>query len=206
MYINILRKCATRYAPSRILSFGLVHIFKALQLMNNYKVVSRTMLCKELALGEGSIKTLIKHMKMYNLINTSKKGTYLTNEGINAYQELSSIIKSESELPRTSITLGSFNYAVLLKGYSRFIKGGIEQRDYAIRIGALGATTLIYKNGRFIMPSTDYIIDDDIIQLFLSLEPEDGDVIIIGSANDRLSAELGAKNAAINTILENKHI
>jgi len=89
---------------------------------------------------------------------------------------------------------------------SGFIKGGIEQRDYAIRIGALGATTLIYKNGRFIMPSTDYIIDDDIIQLLLSLEPEDGDVIIIGSANDRLSAELGAKNAAINTILENKHI
>ena len=201
--MRLLIKVVSRYAPSRMLSFDLVHVFKALQLMdNNY--TSRSLLVKELGLGEGSIKTLIKHMKMYGLVETSKKGTRLTEKGIEAYLEISSIIINECELPRSSIALGRFNYAILLKNFSRAIKFGIEQRDAAIKIGGLGATTLIYKDKKFVMPMQmqDSLQGDRVRSLLMNLKPKDGDVIIIGSANDKLSAELAAKNAGLMTILE----
>ena len=55
-------------------------------------------------------------------------------------------------MPQCSIALGKFNYAVLLKQASFAINSGLEQRDASIKVGALGATTLLYKDYKFIMP------------------------------------------------------
>ncbi|HYZ58886.1 MAG TPA: DUF4443 domain-containing protein [Nitrososphaeraceae archaeon] len=57
-------------------------------------------------------------------------------------------------LPKCSIALGNFNYVVLLKQHSHAIKSGVEQRDAAIKIGAKGATTLLFKQNKFMMPSS----------------------------------------------------
>src|SRR6478752_9872405 len=67
IYVKALTKIASRYAPSRSLSFNLVHLFKALQLMEEKGHVSRSLLCKELSLGEGVVRTLLKHLKMQGL-------------------------------------------------------------------------------------------------------------------------------------------
>ncbi len=48
MLISALEKVATKYAPSRALSFDVVHIFKTLQLIENIGHVSRGLLCEEL--------------------------------------------------------------------------------------------------------------------------------------------------------------
>ena len=55
-------------------------------------------------------------------------------------------------MPQCSIALGKFNYAVLLNQASFAINSGLEQRDASIKVGALGATTLLYKDYKFIMP------------------------------------------------------
>ena len=80
-YVKALTQIASRYAPSRMLSFELVHIFKVFQLLNKKKHVSRALLCQELSLGEGSVKTLIKHLKMQGLIHSTNHGTILTEKG-----------------------------------------------------------------------------------------------------------------------------
>ena len=59
VYVQALAKAANRYAPSRALSFNLVHIFKALQLVEEKGHVSRALLCKELSVGEGVVRTLL---------------------------------------------------------------------------------------------------------------------------------------------------
>lgn len=82
IYVKTLAKIASRYAPSRILSFNLAHLFKALQLMEERGHVSRPLLCKELSLGEGVVRTLLKHLKMKDLIETTNSGTRLTEKGI----------------------------------------------------------------------------------------------------------------------------
>jgi len=78
---------------------------------------------------------------------------------------------------------------------------GLEQRDAAIKAGASGATTLVFSHNRLAMPGTS----EDVFQniqlihnmLVSKLKPRENDVIIIGSADDRLTAEFGAKAAVL---------
>ncbi|HSF49868.1 MAG TPA: DUF4443 domain-containing protein, partial [Nitrososphaeraceae archaeon] len=154
--IKILSRISSKYAPSRNLSFGIAHIFKTLQLASAYGHISRSLLCKELNLGEGSVKTLIKHLKMNEMIITSQLGTILTNKGKVILRDLLTLIPSETIIPKSSITLGKFNYCVLLKNSAKLIGSGLEQRDEAIKLGATGATTLIFSNGKFLIPETEY--------------------------------------------------
>ena len=211
MLIKALTKVASKYAPSRGLSFGVVHIFKTLQLIDGDGYVGRELLCKELGLGEGSIKTLIKHLKMNNLVKTSNHGTTMTERGRAIFSELVESIPAETPLPKCSVALGKFNHAVLIKQLGYAIKSGIEQRDAAIKIGGTGATTLLFLEDKFVMPTTGRIQDsfrkDPATRELLldGLKPEQGDVIIVGSSDaDRRTAELAAKNAALFTIVNHE--
>jgi hypothetical protein len=211
MYVKVLTQISSKYAPSRMLSFELMHVFKVFQLLDKNEHVSRTLLCQELALGEGSIRTLVKHLKMQSLVKSTNAGTRLTEKGKVLSSELLKSIPSESIMPKCSIALGKFNYVVLLKNYSFAIRSGIEQRDAAIKMGALGATTLLYKDHKFVMPgaynSKDSLKkESDIANLLINkLKPEDNDVIIIGSDNKNLRiAEFGAKNAALFTMMDHE--
>jgi low affinity Fe/Cu permease len=87
---------------------------------------------------------------------------------------------------------------------ARNIKSGIEQRDAAIKAGAVGATTLICKNERLVLPGTgeDLMRNDQKIHSLImkELSPEQNDVIIIGSSQNKKIAEMAAKSAALYTI------
>ncbi|MGH9983282.1 MAG: DUF4443 domain-containing protein [Nitrososphaeraceae archaeon] len=211
MYIKTLQQISSRYAPSRILSFDIAHIFKALQLIGTRGHISRDLLCEELNLGEGSIKTLVKHLKMENMIETSNAGTKMSDKGKKFFEELVSSIPAECKIPRCSIALGKFNYVILLKHLSFAIKSGIEQRDAAIKMGGIGATTLLFRKGKFMMPTLNYDClkkEPNIRGLLIErLNPGDDDVIIIGSddKSERV-AELATKSAALLTVMNHdKH-
>jgi hypothetical protein len=144
-------------------------------------------------------------------IGPTNAGKRLTEKGKVLSSELLKSIPSESIMPKCSIALGKFNYVVLLKNYSFAIRSGIEQRDAAIKMGALGATTLLYKDHKFVMPgaynSKNSLKKElDIANLLIGkLKPEDNDVIIIGSDNKNLRiAEFGAKNAALFTMMDHE--
>lgn len=210
MYIKMLEKVTSRYAPSRVLSFNIVHVFVALQMIGrNNTATSRNALCAGLVLGEGTVKTLIKHLKMQGLIETSNRGTKLTGKGKSMCEGLLTAIPAEMSLPKCSVALSKFNYSVLVRDFGFAVGLGIEQRDAAIKMGATGATTLLYKDNKFVMPanSDDSLKRERGIRRMLveKLNPRDGDVIIIGSANDNeKTAELGAKNAALLTIFNHE--
>ena len=208
-YVKTLQKVADRYAPSRVLSFDMVHVFKTLQLIQENGHVSREKLCEDLGLGEGTIKTLVRHLKMQNLIESTNAGTKMTKKGNSFFSELLSSIPSEISLSKCAITLGKFNYAVLVKQMSSTIKDGIAQRDTAIRMGASGATTLLFKDNKFLFPQTDFdsLKDEHQLseQMIKNLHPQDGDVIIIGSDDySRMKAEFAAKSAALTTIMNHE--
>jgi hypothetical protein len=209
MYIKALEKVASRYAPSRALSFDVVHVFVALQLIENSGRTSRDALCSGLALGEGTVKTLVKHLKMHGLVQTSNGGTKMTIKGKGICEGLLSAIPSEMSLPRCSVALGRFNYAVLVREFGFAVRSGIEQRDSAIKMGATGATTLLFKENKFVMPasSQDSLKKEPKMRRMIieKLKPEEGDVVIIGSAdNNEKTAELAAKNAALLTIFSHE--
>lgn len=208
MYIRALEKVASRYAPSRALSFDVVHVFVALQIMENRGRTSRNALCRGLSLGEGTVRTLVKHLKMHGLVQTSNGGTKMTVKGRGICLGLLTVMPSEISLPKCSVALGKFNYAVLVREFGFAIRSGIEQRDAAIRIGAKGATTLLFNEAKFVMPSNsqDSLKKDPVVRRMLvaKLNPQEGDVIIIGSADSEKTAELAAKSTALLTIFSHE--
>jgi hypothetical protein len=160
-------------------------------------------------LGEGTIKTLFKHMRMHGMIETSNGGTRLTAKGRGICAEILASMPAEMSLPECSIALGKFNYAIMLKELGYAIRSGIEQRDAAIAQGAIGATTIVFKDSKFLMPATnhDSLKKDRHIRNLLmeGMKPEEGDVIIVGSADsNEKTAELAAKNAALLTIISHE--
>jgi hypothetical protein len=211
-YVRTLQKVASRIAPSRILSFDMVHVLVTLQLIQERGHVSRHTLCKKLDLGEGTVKTLVKHLKIYDLIETDKTGTRISTKGSKLLSELLVSIPAEMSISTCSVALGKFNYAILIKQMSYVIRSGIEQRDAAIKMNALGATTLVYKDDKFMIPNTNFnaLHREQKLHTLLvdSLKPEEGDVLIIGSDNtSERAAEFAAKSAALVTIMNHeKHI
>ena len=210
-YVKLLEKVVDTSTTSRQLSFNIVHIFKALQLAKINGHISRDLLRKELSLGDGSVKTLIKHLKMTNMIKTSNAGTILSDKGEKVISQILSCIPNETDIQKSSITIGKFNYVVLVKNMANAIKSGIEQRDTAIKAGAVGVTTLIFKNGSFFIPETNFnaLSEEPHLQkkLIESLHPENNDVIIIGSDHkSKKIAEIATKYAALFTMINHiKH-
>lgn len=204
--IRLIFKVAERHAPSRMLSFDMVHVFKTMQMMDENHKISRSLIMRELDLGEGSVKTIVRHMKISGLVENSNAGMWLTNKGKSIYAKIHILIPKEMNIPKGSVTLGKFNHAILLKNMAYNIRSGIEQRDAAIKAGALGATTLIFRNERLLLPGTgeDLMKNDQKIHSLIieKMIPEENDVIIIGSSQSKRIAEMAAKSAALFTIEE----
>jgi len=202
--VRQLAKISSRYAPSRLLSYEMSHVFRSMQLMAEYGRISRNMLASELNLGDGSVKTLVKHLKMNEIVETSNAGMWLTRKGETLYNKIYDAIPHELSLGKCPLGLGKFNHAVLVKDLGGEIGTGIEQRDAAIKLGAKGATTLVYENKKFLMPdrTQDSLRNESEIKNILleNLQPDENDVIIIASSDNKKNANLAAKSAAILTI------
>ncbi|MCE2506534.1 MAG: DUF4443 domain-containing protein [Nitrosopumilaceae archaeon] len=205
--IQILQNIVSRKGSSKVLTFSIPHVFKALQLLSKEKFVSRATLGKEIHLGEGAVKTLISHLKEAKMIQSTRSGNFLTEKGKKFTVQLQKIIPKECKIERNGITQGKNNHAIILKKYSSTIKTGLEQRDYAIMYGSSGCITLMFRNNRFVFPGED---KDCLIKekktkqsLVKELEPSEGDIIIISSSDDPFVAEISAKNSALWTIATN---
>ena len=79
--IVVLERAAAKLAPGRTPYFIEAHLVKALMTIDAEGPVGRVKLAKTLGLGEGTIRTLIKHLENEGLIKTSKAGIVLTSSG-----------------------------------------------------------------------------------------------------------------------------
>jgi len=205
--IQTLQNIVSRKGSSKVLTFSIPHVFKALQLLSEEKFVSRATFGKKIHLGEGAVKTLISHLKEAKIIDSTRSGNFLTEKGKKLTSELQKIIPKECKIEKNSLTPSKNNHAIILKKYSPIIKTGLEQRDYAIMYGSSGCTTLAFKNNRFVFPGEDkdcLTKDKKTRQTLLEkLNPSNDDIIIISSSDDSFVAEISAKNSALWTIATN---
>ena len=63
-----------------------------------------------------------------------------------------------------------------------------------------GATTLIVEDGYFKVPALPDAVEESLVESILELEPEDGDAVIIGTADHVFFAELGAYAAGLELL------
>ena len=201
--LETINRVAAKIAPGRLPSFAEAHVVKALEDISIQECVGRLKLSKDLYLGEGEARTLVKHLKNEGLIDVSKSGISLSVSGRRLLSILRTLLSEQIEIPSTPLTVGPFNVAVRVTGMKDSIKFGLEQRDAAIMAGAKGATTLVFTKNRLTMPGTgeDVSKSDHSIPASLSkLTLSEGDIIIIGSSDEKIRAELGAKTAALELL------
>lgn len=200
--LGIINRIAAKIAPGRPPAYFEAHVLKALELVGYGKGIGRQKLSKELGVGEGTIRTLVRRLKEEGLVDASRRGMTLTKAGVKVLSDLRSSLEA-TQFPETSLTVGLRNYAVLVKGSADQVKRGVEQRDAALLAGAKGATTLLYDGERLHLPGLKLDLDNSTADFLLEhLKPEPGDVIIIGTADTLISAEIGAKSAALKLLKE----
>jgi hypothetical protein len=166
--------------------------------------VGRIKLSKELVLGEGATRTLLKHLKSEGMTRSSRSGISFSEQGKMLFSVLQSRLSEGVEVPSSTITIGAFNIAVLVRDSAKAVGSGMEQRDVAIKSGASGATTLVFSGNKLSMPKcVDDVSEDAPVlhdELVTKLKPNQNDVIIVGSGETRQQAEMGAKMAALKLL------
>jgi hypothetical protein len=201
--LEVVDRVAGKIAPGRLPSFAEAHVIKALEEIGLQESVGRLKLSKDLHLGEGEARTLIRHLKKEGLIEVSKSGISLSATGRRLLIRLRTLMSEQLDVPSTPLTVGAFNVAVRVTGIRGLIKYGLEQRDAAMMAGARGATTLVFTKNRLTMAGTEEDVsksDPSILAALSKLSLNEGDVIIIGSADEKIRAELGVKTAALELL------
>lgn len=202
--VDVLYEMVSRRGSSRMLTFGTPHLFKAIHMMSYQTYISRQALCNSLRIGEGAVRTLVLRLRQSGLANTIRAGMFLTDDGRRFAEEMFRTIPSQCSMGPCSMADQRHNHAILVRDYTLGISNGIEQRDYAIMCGAKGATTLVFKGGRFVFPNAvvDCLCEDPEARTTLldGLRPTEGDLVIIVSADDPFVAEISAINSALRTL------
>jgi len=197
---EVLEKLSGGRVPGPLPTFNVLHVIKTLEILAREGIVGRFKLSQELEIGEGSVRTLLKRMKEAGLVQFSRSGCTLTSKGQDLWKEINSKIAAKAEINRTEVTVGSHNVAILIRDAGNRVTSGIEQRDAAIKAGALGATTLVMRGGRLQIPAISEDVSRDFPeayrQVMETLHPQEGDAIVIGSADEPRKAEYGALAAA----------
>ena len=153
--IQIIQNIVSRKGSSKVLTFSIPHVFKALQLLAEEQFVSRATFGREIHLGEGAVKTLILHLKEAKIIDSTKSGSYLTEKGQKIVKQIQKVLPKECKIKKCKLIPGKNNHAIILKDYSSAIKYGLEQRDYAILYGSSGCITILFQENKFMFPGDD---------------------------------------------------
>jgi hypothetical protein len=201
--LETVDRVAAKIAPGRPPSFAGAHVVKALEDINNNGAMGRLNLSKDLCLGEGETRTLVRHLKNEGLIEVSRSGISLSAGGRKLLSSLRTLLSEQIEISPTPLAVGPFNIAVRVAGMKGSVKYGLEQRDAAVRAGARGATTLVFTKKGLVIPGTEEKVsesDSSITASLSKLNLSEGDVLIIGSANEKIRAELGVKTAALELL------
>lgn len=195
---GVLEKISNEKAPGPSPSFSLFHMLQAIELIAE-RPIGRNKLAENLNVGEGAIRTIIERLKDADLITMSRAGCTLTDKGVKLWKEYKSALK-KIEIKKSELALAKYSSAILIKNSGHKIRSGVEQRDAAVKAGAKGATTIIFKERCLIIPSVSSNMINDFPmaanQIIRLLKPEENDAIVIGSGNTLGEAEHGVLAAA----------
>ena len=205
--LEVIERVTRKIAPGPAPSFNEAHVVKALEIIGKCGIVGRIRLSKEVGLGEGTTRTLLKHLKNEGITQSSRSGIFFSETGKKLFSDLRSKVSEGVDVASSPLTVGSFNIAVLVRDSAQAVGSGMEQRDTAIKSGASGATTLVFSGNKLSMPACVNDISESTSSLHdeivTKLNPNENDVIIVGSGENRKLAEIGAKMAAIKLLKNN---
>lgn len=183
-----------KYGP--VHRFADYHVYRTLFLLSDGRRRGRKQLADAIGVGEGSMRTIVEFLRDKGYVDVKQTGIKVSSKGM---EFLRSIPIRMERLEPSDISIAVRNVAVLVRNRAGSVSLGIEQRDAAIKAGAEGATTILVKGGKLIVPP-DYLLDKEKPEIAKGLRkllsPGEGDIIIVGAAEQYGLAEDGALAAA----------
>ncbi len=176
------------------------HILYAVMKIGELGPIGRKRLSSEMQLGEGTTRTILNRLRKLNLVKESRKGYMLTLKGKRLYDEITSKITPPVDVKFEVPLQEEHKAAVLVHSAVGKVRMGIEERDEAIRAGANATLVLAMENGEVHMPKVSNLSRESpqlAASIIKNLNPADGDVIIITSANSKMTARYSALAAAL---------
>jgi hypothetical protein len=187
--------------PGNITTFNDLDIIRAFMLLD--KQLSRSILMKNLKLGEGSIRGILTKLKEKGLIVSTKTGHTYSEKGkaINKkiIKHLFYPIKIENKLNKQ--ILGNFfpiypNEKIVscqLFNIDMDIKHIFIYRDFAIKAGCDGALILKVVGGKFILPGFEDL-NENILNIKNNFDLTNDSLIIISLGENEKICERGIIN------------
>lgn len=167
--------------------------------------VGRHALAKRAGLGDGAVRTVLKRFRERGLVQVDASGCYLTASGLAVYRKLNHRLVGPVTLGGSELTPGRSQVAFAVRGAGRLVKGGIEQRDSAVKAGASGATTYVIRRRKFTIPGGSSDCEREFPSaawkaLRSGLSPRDGDAVILCGSDDEMKATFGSLSAALTLL------
>jgi len=181
----------------------------ALLRLQSEPYLGRYILQELLGLSEASVRSVLNLLKRQELIqvNPRRKGHRLSRRGEEFVQWMSNWIIPLREVQfHDLVPEGTVSMGFIVRNTGHLITSGVDQRDDAIRRGALGAVTLIVDKNTICFPRDDrdmidYAAKDlEKIKMAINTYLNDGDIIMIGWGKERPATEGGVLNAAIKLL------
>ena len=185
--------------------FAYTHVCFALLTIGDAERLGRIQLSRNLGLGEGTTRTIIRHLSNAKVVRTNRQGCSLTAKGATLYRGLRSRLSKAVPIDAKQLALDKTSTAVHVRGGARKVRRGIEQRDAAVKIGATGACTVLVRKGKFVMPmdTEEWGLSKDdplAIELNILFHPREEDVPVIASAAEENVSNHAAVAASLTLI------
>ncbi|MDP3765890.1 MAG: DUF4443 domain-containing protein [Nanoarchaeota archaeon] len=157
------------------------------------KNIGRQDLARELELGEGTVRTILEILKSKKLLDSTKKGHFLSKRGDELLRQIYEILSMPRNVAIQSIYPNLKKIGVVVRNTSN-LKELYKLRDIAVKNGADGALILKFEN-RLYAPESDY--EQDYKELEKNFNFKNGDVLIVAFSNENRYAENGTLAIAI---------
>ncbi len=183
-----------QYGP--MFRFTDANVYWALYILSDGKRMGRKRLSEEIGVGEGSMRRILETLRQWEMINIKQTGITITRSGLGFLSEIPIRVV---DIDLKDSVVGDYNQAVVVYGVGKKIQNGMQQRDAGVKVGAIGCTTLVIRDGVLMVPP-DWNMDKERPETAAKIREvtniTEDDVIIVGSANDQHTAIVAALTAA----------
>lgn len=159
-----------------------------LRINKGNKTGGRQALAKELGLGEGTIRTILNLLKSKKLLESTKKGHFLSKNGTGVLSKIHECISAPESIAMHGLYPGLNKIGVLVRNAPN-LKKLYRLRDIAVRNGADGAIILKF-NGGLYAPESDS--GRNYSELEECFDFRKNDALVIAFSGKKKDAENGA--------------
>lgn len=150
-------------------------------------------IAREMELGEGTIRTILKILKAKKLLGSTKKGHFLSKSGAEALSQISAWISMPKKVAMQNLYPDLKKIGILVRNAPN-LKEVYKLRDIAVKHGADGAIILKF-DGRLRAPESEF--EQEFKELEKDFDLKGNDALVISFSGRSKDAENGALAIAV---------